>query len=94
MHCEENCLYFFHYQHRGSPKHRVIVASHERKHQKKCLWGYAGALWDAHLEPPRCSLFVRHLGVGVSLGALESRVIDYRLVKQQPGKLMVIAHER
>jgi hypothetical protein len=69
------------------------MASHEREHQEKCLWGYAGALWDAHWERPRCSLFVWPLGVWVSLGALESRVTDYTLVKQQPGKLMVIAHE-
>jgi hypothetical protein len=69
------------------------VASHERKHLEKCLWGYVGALWETRWNQPRCSPFVRHLDVRVSLSALGSWVIDYKLVKQQPGELMVMAPE-
>jgi hypothetical protein len=93
MHCEDYWLYSFNYLHRGAPKYWVVVAPHERKHLEKCLWSYLGALWGPKWDRPRCSQVVRHLSVWVSLGALKSWDIDYELVKQQPGELMVTAPE-
>jgi hypothetical protein len=93
MHCEDHWLYSLNYLHRGAPKYWVIVAPHERKHLEKCLWGYMSNRWGLGWERPRCSQFVRHLSVWVSLGALKSWDIDYELVKQQPGELMVTAPE-
>jgi hypothetical protein len=93
MNCEDHWLYSFNYLHRGAPKYWVVVAPHERKHLEKYLWGYMSAQWGPGWDRPRCSQFVRHLGVWVSLGALQSWNIDYLIVKQMPGELMVTAPE-
>jgi hypothetical protein len=93
MHCEDHWLYSFNYLHRGAPKYWVIVAPHERKHLEKCLWNYLSTLWGSGWDRPRCSQFVRHLGVWVSLGALKSWDIDFEIVRQLPGELMVTAPE-
>jgi hypothetical protein len=93
MHCEDHWLYSFDYLRRGAPKYWVIVAPHKRKHLEKCLCNYLSALWGSQWQRPRCSQFMRHLGVWVSLGALRSWDIDYEIVKQRPGELMVTAPE-
>ncbi len=93
LHCEDHWLYSLNYLHRGAPKYWLVVPPHERKHLEKCLWGNLGARWGAPWQqrPPACSQFMRHLGVWVSPGALCGWDVNFELVEQRPGELMVTA---
>ncbi len=83
-------LYSLHYLHSGGPRYWVVVPPRYRRQLEQQLLVLRAARYPPQFKTPPCSQFARHLGVWVPLERLSTWGIEYTVVQQHPGELVVL----
>lgn len=91
MHVEDYGLYSLNYLHIGAPKNWVVVKPTDREQLEDHLRRYYQLKFGPFWTRPRCSQFVRHLSLWVPPALLKNWGVQYTMVEQQPGDLVITA---
>ncbi len=91
MHMEDHRLYSLSFHHRGASKFWVVVRPSSAARLEACLALCMEEMFGLEWATPRCSQFVRHMSVWVSLEKLGEWRVAFELVEQRAGNLIITA---